>query len=122
MNATRMTRTRSPASPLTRAQVRELEADLRAEQGRLERSLGTAVGGGGLADAIPPPMRGDANDQLAIALQTRAHARYELVLDALRRIEEGDYGRCVVCRTPIPYGRLLVMPESARCVACGPRG
>ncbi len=121
MTRAEMTRTRSTTRLLTRTQLRELEADLRAERGRLERSLGAVADGVALADANPPPVPGDAHDGLAITLQSRVHARYQMVLDALQRIEEGAYGRCVGCDMPIPYGRLVVMPESAHCVGCGPR-
>jgi len=40
------------------------------------------------------------------------------VLDALQRIEAGDYGTCADCGKPVPEGRLEAKPEAARCVAC----
>lgn len=44
----------------------------------------------------------------------RAHA----FANALRRIEQGTYGYCATCGTPIPYDRLCVVPETAYCVSC----
>ncbi|GAC1313879.1 MAG: TraR/DksA family transcriptional regulator [Ktedonobacteraceae bacterium] len=35
---------------------------------------------------------------------------------ALRRIEKGTYGYCVVCGQPIPEKRLEALPWAARCV------
>src|SRR2546423_13789164 len=35
---------------------------------------------------------------------------------ALKRIEEGTYGRCVDCGQPIPEKRLQAIPWAARCV------
>ena len=35
---------------------------------------------------------------------------------ALKRIEDGTYGRCVVCGQPIPEKRLEALPWAARCV------
>jgi DnaK suppressor protein len=35
---------------------------------------------------------------------------------ALRRIDEGTYGRCVVCGQPIPEKRLEAIPWAARCL------
>src|SRR5690349_13834266 len=35
---------------------------------------------------------------------------------ALKRIEEGTYGRCVECGQPIPEKRLQAIPWAARCV------
>lgn len=37
---------------------------------------------------------------------------------ALRRIDEGTYGRCADCDEPIPPGRLEVMPFAVRCRDC----
>jgi DnaK suppressor protein len=35
---------------------------------------------------------------------------------ALRRIEDGTYGYCIVCGQPIPEKRLEALPWAARCV------
>jgi DnaK suppressor protein len=36
--------------------------------------------------------------------------------DALARIENGTYGRCIVCGQPIPQKRLEAIPWAARCI------
>ena len=33
-------------------------------------------------------------------------------------IDRDDYGLCRSCRAPIPLGRLMMMPESDKCVDC----
>ena len=38
------------------------------------------------------------------------------VRDALKRIEDGTYGRCDVCGQPIPEKRLEAIPWAARCI------
>jgi DnaK suppressor protein len=38
------------------------------------------------------------------------------VRDALKRIDEGTYGRCVVCGQPIPEKRLEAIPWASRCL------
>ena len=38
------------------------------------------------------------------------------VRDALRRIDEGTYGRCIACGQPIPEKRLEAIPWAARCL------
>ncbi|MFF4774990.1 TraR/DksA family transcriptional regulator [Microtetraspora fusca] len=43
------------------------------------------------------------------------------VLDALRRLDDGVYGRCVDCGGLVPEGRLEARPEAARCVQCQSR-
>jgi DnaK suppressor protein len=37
---------------------------------------------------------------------------------ALTRIRDESFGRCARCGCDIPYGRLLVLPESLYCAAC----
>jgi RNA polymerase-binding transcription factor len=54
----------------------------------------------------------------AEAVLAAAKARRLLVLDALHRIDDGSYGCCVDCGSPVPEGRLEAKPEAARCLAC----
>jgi RNA polymerase-binding transcription factor DksA len=56
---------------------------------------------------------------------TREHARPDgtgdrqyAVGEALRRIADRSYGRCLTCGAGIPFERLLVMPETIYCVTC----
>jgi DnaK suppressor protein len=59
-----------------------------------------------------------AESDRAEAILAAAKARRALVLDALRRLDEGRYGLCVDCGRPVPEGRLEAKPEAARCVTC----
>jgi RNA polymerase-binding transcription factor DksA len=43
------------------------------------------------------------------------------VAAALTRLDAGEYGACMRCGEPIPYGRLLVMPEATHCLRCSGR-
>ena len=43
------------------------------------------------------------------------------VSEALLRIEEGSYGKCVDCDEDIPVKRLEVFPAAKRCVECKSR-
>ena len=38
--------------------------------------------------------------------------------EALERIEEGNYGLCVVCKKPIPATRLKAIPHAQTCLKC----
>lgn len=38
--------------------------------------------------------------------------------DALRRIESGNYGKCIVCGKLIEKGRLEAVPHAQMCVSC----
>lgn len=53
---------------------------------------------------------------LALVDQLRSH-RAE-VLAALRRMDEGTYGKCENCGRPIPLERLEAIPTATLCVAC----
>ena len=37
---------------------------------------------------------------------------------ALNRVEREDFGVCVECEEDIAIGRLMIRPESVRCIAC----
>ncbi len=61
----------------------------------------------------------------AQAMAQAAARRRELLLRqiaaALRRIDNGDYGRCQACDEPIAAGRLEVDPTVLYCVQCAER-
>jgi DnaK suppressor protein len=109
------------ARPLTRAQLRDLEDELRSERARLERSIASRMGGDDAEPTTSSVYRGStrAEGGLSVALETRIFDRHQMLDDAMRRLEEGTYGICVSCHDPIPYGRLLAMPEATYCVSCG---
>ena len=105
---------------LTAAQLKELTTELQAELARLERARFTesaerAVAGG------DGPVGDDGSNaaQSGVAL-TDADARRDAIEAALERIKKGTYGICTGCEQPIPYGRLIVMPEATHCVSCWP--
>jgi RNA polymerase-binding transcription factor DksA len=78
-----------------------------------------------LALAVEPDGEGDEADLSAEiteadreeALADAAKARREEALAALGRLDEGTYGVCVDCGTPIPEERLSFRPEAPRCLA-----
>lgn len=114
------------ARTLTRAQLRELAAELERERARVEARLAAeersddtlADVAGHRADRLDA----DARSGFGLATQSRARMRYDAILAALGRMSDGSYGSCAACGSEIPFGRLLVMPETPYCVACGPRG
>jgi DnaK suppressor protein len=67
--------------------------------------------------------RMDALQQQAMAQNAERRRKAELgrVLAALRRIEEGDYGDCLVCGEPIAERRLKLDPAATHCVNCAGR-
>ena len=64
--------------------------------------------------------RMDAMQQQAMAKATRQNRTTEVlaIKNALRRLEEGEYGYCEDCGDDIPEKRLELTPTAIRCVGC----
>ena len=56
--------------------------------------------------------------EINLLLGDRERKKLEQVDDALRRLEEGEYGLCEECGGDIAPGRLEAMPFSRFCVTC----
>ena len=106
---------------LTGARVEKLRAELRSELARLKRTL---------ADVWPRRVLAACEGkydvsvdhvqatQRATDMYDRLQERRSEIVGALDRIQQGTYGRCVVCGQQIPYTRLEVVPETRTCVEC----
>jgi DnaK suppressor protein len=67
------------------------------------------------------------NDDVLGAISDSASAELEQIEAALRRLDSGHYGTCVVCGEPIEPQRLAAVPYAPRCRGCaqsesGPAG
>ncbi len=51
-------------------------------------------------------------------LLSKTEAKLKKLEASLAAIDRDDYGYCRVCKQPIPLGRLMMLPESDRCVDC----
>jgi DnaK suppressor protein len=103
--------------------TQEARERLEATLAELDRSVATLEPKSGDGDHHGTP--GDADAGLDLADNARASALVEVaqeqrrqVIEALRRIDQGTYGLCVICGTPLPEGRLEAKPEAARCMVC----
>jgi DnaK suppressor protein len=108
------TKSLPPPSRLSSTQLRELESELRHELAALERRLvneradeSAPTSQFAIHDATVPNRR--PSDTLACR---------DAVTDALARLGANTYGTCVRCAAPIPFGRLLAMPEVTHCLSC----
>ena len=112
-------------TPITPGQREEIRALLEAELRTLLRSIGlseeatrtvvldqTAVGRLSRIDSLQ-------NQAMAKGLAEREQARLAGIQAALERIETDAFGRCTGCGGDIEFGRLLVVPETPTCPACG---
>ena len=113
-----------PGERLTDEQLSELRGELERELTRLRRSIvvsdeatktveldQTAVGRLSRMDSLQ-------SQGIAKGLREREKIRLSLILEALRRMDEGVYGSCDACGEPIAMERLYVFPESTTCVRC----
>ena len=48
----------------------------------------------------------------------KAEGRLTRLQNALKAIDDPDYGICIECEEPIPFARMLIMPDSDMCVKC----
>lgn len=60
-----------------------------------------------------------ADYQDSLSTEESLEESLEKVEGALRRIEEGAYGKCSTCGKDIHQDRLRAYPEALTCVACG---
>lgn len=70
--------------------------------------------------AIGRVSRMDAINNKSINEAALRQAREKLLglQHALDRVDDPSYGKCSRCGGPIPMGRILIMPESTRCMRC----
>lgn len=93
---------------------------------RLERQIGALKRRLGSIDVVAPPDRGDVVDvvthqaetELTVTGRERLTDQLARTVEALQRVEDGTYGKCVECGKPIRRARLEAVPEAECCVAC----
>jgi DnaK suppressor protein len=71
-------------------------------------------------DAIGRLTRMEAINSRSIneASLNAARARLNKLERALDRVDNENFGICVICDKPIPFKRILLMPEVIKCVQC----
>ena len=106
----------SPPPPrLTGAQLRDLESELLRELAALERRRLTNEQADESAEVPEFAVSDGASARLRAS---DIVARRDAVTDALARLRRGAYGTCARCAAPIPFGRLLAMPDVTHCLTC----
>jgi DnaK suppressor protein len=115
------------ASHLSPQQLEELQTELARQLRKLQRSMRTT-------NRVMKPVQLDQSavgrlsridnlqtQGLTAGLQAREQAKLGQVLEALKRLESGTYGACVICGGPVAFERLMVFPEAPNCAACAVR-
>jgi RNA polymerase-binding transcription factor DksA len=83
--------------------------------GTMEDELGE-LGGRGTDNHIGDMASVTYDRELDQGLEEGAQQTLGQIDAALQRIEDGSYGLCEVCRTPIPADRLRAIPWTTRCI------
>jgi RNA polymerase-binding protein DksA len=58
------------------------------------------------------------DDEVLTALSEKAEGDIQEIRLAIQRIDEGTYGTCVRCHSPIAVQRLEALPFTANCITC----
>lgn len=91
-----------------------------------EKTLDGLMKGDETYKALKEDTHGDVVDiafhsyetQFLLGLNQKEKEKIDAIDAALKRIENGVYGKCIDCGEEIMEERLLVLPYSTRCVAC----
>lgn len=70
--------------------------------------------------AIGRVSRMDAINNRSVNEAALRQAREKLrgLINANDNFDKPAYGQCIMCGSQIPFGRLMVMPESTKCMRC----
>jgi len=101
------------------ARRRDLEQVVRAADEQASSDEAQAATGGEAAgiDTHTADAAADTIErEMAFSVKEATEGHLRDVDRALHRLEEGSYGRCQVCNTAIPDGRLEAKPEAEYCV------
>ena len=114
-------------TPPNAADLRVLADRLRARHGELRTAIREQFADHDDPDTMALRNRLEDTDDWAvadamagfdIAMVARDVAEIAEVERALKRLEDGAYGRCIDCDEPIPSARLHAYPSAARCIRC----
>lgn len=74
-------------------------------------------------DAIGRVSRMDAinNKSVNEAALRQSQLKLKKLKETLGRIDDKDFGLCMICKAPIQPGRIVLMPESRKCIKCAQR-
>lgn len=71
-------------------------------------------------DAIGRISRMDAinNKSVTESALRQAESKLNALKNVIAKIDSPGFGKCINCKEPIPIGRILIRPESLRCIKC----
>lgn len=111
---------------LTAGQRAWLKTELEQRQSRLDGRLRRHHEGTSRVEHARAVLEGDdeatrehaMDREVDLGLSDLDTSELGAVSQALRKLQEGRYGICASCGADIPFDRLKVEPQAARCVDC----
>lgn len=114
---------------MTKAELEQYREQLLSMQSRVRGDVshlkGEALRTSDEADnpsGVPTDMADIATDnfeqELSLSLLANQHQVLEDIASALKRVEQGTFGRCEECQEPIVRLRLKELPYTPYCVSC----
>ena len=61
------------------------------------------------------------NKSVNEAALRKKQTQLQALKESLKNIDKSDFGKCIKCGSHIPLGRIMLIPESKKCVACASR-
>lgn len=92
----------------TSEQLKEIEVYLSERQTEIETQLQQADAPAADPEAEPMP----------VDTRRRLDLERTQLMTAIKRIQDGKFGVCVLCKQNIPIARLEMVPESPLCAPC----
>lgn len=114
------------STTLTQGQHALLENELRLARERVEQALKAQLNGQArvahaaalLADDPREWSEHEADREVDQARSDRLLVELGDIDDALMRLRQPGYGRCIDCAAVIPFDRLQQLPQALRCLDC----
>lgn len=110
---------------MDQAQLEKLRRTLEAERDSVQRTLaeyGAIAGEEGIDvegnDGFADSGQATAERSQTVAMVEGLQDSWRELTSALKRIDEGTYGKCERCGQEIPFERLEARPAATLCVAC----
>lgn len=115
---------------LAESTVQKLREELEDERARLlhiievhRKELEESLESEAASERIPDPSTGEGGTlafeyEMERQLDATSLSQVQRIEHALERMEDGTYGLCESCGTPIPIDRLRALPHTTLCVAC----
>ena len=116
-----MASTKNTKELLSQAEIKEIKKKLeelkREAEARLKDKKNMDMPEAEVGDPID--IAGQSMDkEILFELSGNSHNTIGQIDAALRKIEKGIYGRCEICRQPIPKKRIKALPFARYCVNC----